>query len=274
MKLLLIFLIVGIILVGYSQKMKRTFKKESSIGLARTSKLLPELVTESDLEHLPLVVQKYLKHVGVVGREKVYNMRVVLEGKIRSNPEDGWMNLTSEQYNFFDIPTRVFYIKAAKAGIPALGLHLYKNEKATFTVQLLGLIKLIDAKGDKLDQAETVTVFNDMCLLAPATLISNNIQWTEIDTLTAEAKFTNGNITIGARLHFNEAGELINFVSNDRYETDGKKYINNPWLTPVKKYNQINGYNLCSEVSTDYQRKDTTFSYGEFRIKEIEYNCK
>jgi len=254
--------------------MKQTFKNESLNGLERTSKLPIEIIKESDLEHLPLIVRKYLNYVGVVGKEKVYSMRVVLEGKIRSNPDDSWMKLTSKQYNFFDNPTRVFYIKAIKVGLPVIGLHLYKNEKASFVVKLLGLIKVVDANGDKLDQAETVTVFNDMCLLAPATLISKKIQWNEIDSLTVDAKFTNRNITIGARLFFNEEGELINFVSNDRFETNGKEYNNYPWLTPVKKYNQISNYKLCSEVSTEYERPDMTFSYGEFQVKEIEYNCK
>jgi hypothetical protein len=269
-----LILVIGIVLLSYSQNMKKTFKNESLTGLERTSKLPSEIVNESDLEHLPSIVQKYLRYVGVVGKEKVYNMRVVLEGRIRSKPEDSWMRLTSKQYSFFDNPTRVFYIKATKAGIPALGLHLYKNEKASFVVKLLGLIKVVDAKGDKLNHTETVTVFNDMCLLAPATLINEKIQWNEIDSLTVDAKFTNGNITISARLFFNKIGELINFVSNDRFDTDGKEYTNYPWLTPIKKYNQINGYKLCSEISTDYQRPDTTFSYGEFKIKEIEYNCK
>jgi hypothetical protein len=269
-----ILLAIGIVLLGYSQNMKQTFKNESLTGIERTSTLPLEIVKESDLEQLPLIVRKYLSYVGVVGKEKVYNMRVVLEGRIRSNPGDSWMKLTSKQYNFFDNPTRVFYIKATKVGLPVLGLHLYKNEKASFVVKLLGLIKVVDANGDKLDQAETVTVFNDMCLLAPATLISEKIQWDEIDSLTVDAKFTNRNITIGARLFFNEAGELINFVSNDRFDTNGKEYNNYPWLTPVKKYKQIRDYKLCTEVSTDYQRPDTTFSYGEFRLKEIEYNCK
>jgi hypothetical protein len=272
--LIVILLAVVVVLLGYSRNMKKTFKNESLVGLERTSKPSHEIITESDLEHLPPMVKKYLRYVGVVGKEKVYNMRVVLEGRIRSNPNDGWMKLTSKQYNFFDIPTRVFYIKATKAGLPAIGLHLYKNEKASFVVKLLGLVKIIDANGDKLDQAETVTVFNDMCLLAPATLINKNIEWKEIDALTVDAKYTNNKITISARLFFNEKGELLNFVSNDRFETNGKQYNNYPWLTPVKKYNQIGNYKLCSEVSTDYQRPDTTFSYGEFKVVNIEYNCK
>ena len=269
-----LILIVGIVVYDYTQNMKKTFKKESIIGLVRTSKLPSEIINDSDLEHLPSIVQKYLHYVGVVGKEKVNNMRVVLEGGIRSNPEDDWMKFTSMQYNFFDEPTRVFYFKATKMGLPAYGLHFYKNEKATFVVKLLGLFKIVDAKGDKLDQAETVTLFNDMCLLAPATLISKNIQWTEIDTFTVDAKFTNENITISARLYFNSAGELINFVSNDRYETNGKEYQNYPWLTPVKKYHKMGDYKLCSEVSADYRRPDTTFSYGKFKIKEVSYNFK
>ena len=270
--ILTILAVVGILILNYSQHMKRTYKNEVFIGLERTSKLSAEIVQESDLEHLPLIVQKYLKYVGVVGKEKVYQMKVVLEGRIRSNPEDSWMKFTSEQYNFFDNPTRVFYFKATKLGMPATGLHLYKNGKASFKVKLLGLLKLVDAKGEKLNQAETVTLFNDMCLLAPATLISKKIEWTEIDSLTVDAQFTNENITINALLFFNNKGELINFVSNDRYETNGKEYHNYPWLTPVKKYQQIGPFKLCSDVSANYQRPDTTFSYGKFKIKKITYN--
>lgn len=268
----LIVLFLGAFLWKYAQRFKNTFTNESQIGLERTSQLTSEILQQSDLEHLPFAVQKYLRYVGVVGKEKVHHMRVVLEGKIRSNPEDPWMKFTSEQYNFFDESTRVFYFKATKAGLPVKGLHLYKNGKASFAVRLLGIIKMIDTQGEQLNQAETVTLFNDMCLLAPATLISKNIQWKEIDPLTVEAKFTNENNTISARLFFNEIGELINFVSNDRYETDGKEYHNYPWLTPVNKYHQIGKYKLCSEVSADYQRPDTMFSYGKFKIKTLEYN--
>jgi hypothetical protein len=168
----------------------------------------------------------------------------------------------------------VIYIKARKSGIPAIGLHIYKYEKATFVVRLMGLFKVIDAKGNKLDQGETVTVFNDMCLLAPSTLISSNIKWEVIDSLSVMAKYTNESITISARLLFNEKGEIVNFISNDRYETDGKKYNNYPWLTPVKEYKEFNGFKLCSEASADYQRPDKTYSYAEFKVKEVEYNCK
>jgi hypothetical protein len=126
-----------------------------------------------------------------------------------------------------------------------------------------------------MNQGETVTVFNDMCCMAPATLIDKNIKWVEMDALTVKARFTNGNITIGATLFFNEKGELINFVSYDRFETaDGKTYKNYPWSTPIKEYKIFNGVPTPSSASIIYHRPDIDFCYGEFILKEIEYNRK
>ncbi len=218
---------------------------------------------------------KYLNYAGVIGKEKVLNVRIRFEGKIRSKPEDSWMTFTSEQYNFFDKPTRIFYIKARKMGIPVKGIHLYKDEKAIMVIKLAGLFKVVDAKGTEMNQGETVTVFNDMCFMAPATLIDKNIRWEIIDPLTVKARYTNGKITISATLFFNEKGELINFISNDRFETaDGKIYKNYPWSTPVKEYKDFNRVRIASSASTIYHRPDADFCYGEFILTGIEYNCK
>jgi hypothetical protein len=254
--------------------MKKKFRKEVMAGFNKNLAGKPEFITEADLEHLPESVKRYLHYTGVVGKEKVHNMRVVMKGHIRSNPGEGWMSLRSVQYNFFnDNPVRIYFLTAFKAGLPVFGLHIYKNRKATFRVRLLGLFTLVDAAGSKLDRAETVTLFNDMCLMAPATLIDKNIKWEELDPFTVTAGYTNGNITITAKLIFNEKGELVNFISNDRFETNGKVYNNYPWLTPVRKYSDFNSIRIASDVSTDYQRPEVTFSYGEFILRDVKYNC-
>jgi hypothetical protein len=185
------------------------------------------------------------------------------------------MPLRSVQYNFTDQPTRLFYIVAKKKGIPAKGIHIYKDRKAIMLIKILGLFTVVNAKGKEMDQGETVTVFNDMCFMAPASLIDRNIEWKEIDDLTVDAKFTNGNITVSATLYFDEEGKLVNFLSKDRFETtDGKTYVNSPWITPATAYANINGYRLPSEAKLIYKRPDEDFCYGEFSLKSIEYNCR
>jgi len=255
--------------------MKNKYKKEVFEALERTKDIKNEMLTEDDIKHLPQAVQKYIRYSGALGKEKVINFRVEFEGRIRSKPTDGWMPLRSVQYNFTDKPTRLFYISARKMGIPAGGLHLYKDEKAFMKIKIAGLFTVVDARGKEMDQGETVTVFNDMCFMAPASLIDKNITWETIDSSPVKATFANGNITIGATLYFNEKGELVNFISNDRFETtDGKVYYNYPWITPVSGYQEINGYRLASGAQAIYRHPDEDFCYGEFKIVNMEYNCR
>jgi hypothetical protein len=255
--------------------MKKRYKKEVLEALERTKSINSEILTEDDISHLPQAVQKYILYTGSAGKEKVINFRVVFEGRIRSKPEDNWMPLKSVQYNFVDKPTRLFYITARKMGIPAGGLHMYKDEKAIMKIKIAGLFTVVDASGKEMDQGETVTLFNDMCFMAPATLIDRNIKWETIDDLTVKAEYTNGSITIGAILYFNEKGELVNFISNDRFETtDGKIYHNYPWITPVTGYKKINGYMLASGAKAIYRHPDEDFCYGEFNIVSVDYNCR
>jgi hypothetical protein len=149
--------------------MKKVYKREVSASLKRTSLIKPRLIVDRDLCHLPPVVRRYLEYAGVVGKEEIVNVRIKFEGRLRSKTEDSWMTFKSEQYNFYDNPTRIFFIKASKMGIPVYGIHLYKDKTAIMIIKLAGLFKIVDAKGAEMNQGETVTVFNDMCCMAPAT---------------------------------------------------------------------------------------------------------
>ena len=94
---------------------------------------------------------------------------------------------------------------------------MYKDATATMLIKVAGLVTVGDAKGEIMDKAETVTVFNDMCLMAPATFIDKRIKWEKIDQLIVKGTLNNNGVKISAVLYFNKKGELVNFVSNDRY---------------------------------------------------------
>ncbi|MCF8229311.1 MAG: hypothetical protein K9G58_00910 [Bacteroidales bacterium] len=254
--------------------MKKQFNQEVRIGLDRTAGNETDLITEKDLQHLPEIVQKYLRYAGVPGMQKVRNVHIFLEGRMRGGPDEDWMKIHAEQYSFFDDPTRVFYIKAKKAGLPVRGIHLYKNEKAIMVVKLLGLFKVVDASGPVMDQSETVTMFNDMCMMAPGTLIDTRIQWEEIDSLNVKAVYTNGDHSISAKITFNEEGQLVDFISDDRSELRGKDFVQLPWSTPVEDYAEINGLMLPKHADAVYHRKEGPYSYAEFTVQDVLFNVE
>jgi len=121
-----------------------------------------------------------------------------------------------------------------------------------------------------MNKTETVTLFNDMCLMVPATLIDKRIKWEPIDSLTTKAVFTNRGISISAMLYFNEAGQLINFTSDDRTAiSDMKQYR---FSTPVAGYENINGINVMFGGEAIWHYPDGEFVYGKFKLKSIQYN--
>jgi hypothetical protein len=145
------------------------FKTEVEKSLNRYTK--QEVLTERDIKHLPSPVQKYIIYSGAIGKEKVQNFRADFHGKIAPKPNGKFQDFRSVQYNFFDKPTRAFYIKSKMFGLPVDGLHLYAEPEASMQIKIAHLLQVVDAKGPEMNQSETVTMFNDMCLLAPATLI-------------------------------------------------------------------------------------------------------
>ena len=108
-------------------------------------------------------------------------------------------------------------------------------------VKAAALVPVVDASGPEMDQSETVTLFNDMCLFAPASLVDPAIAWEPIDRTTARAAFSNAGHTIRAELSFNDAGELIDFRSDDRYQVspDGKSVRKHPLVHAAARLSPV-----------------------------------
>lgn len=264
----IIILLVAIATWG-SQHFEAKFRDDVKANLQRTSPIQTDLLREADIQSLPQPVQKYLHYSGVVNLPKVKNIKIVFEGEMRDRGKD-WFPFRSVQYNFFDEPTRLFFMKAKMFGITVPGYHDYHQATAMMRVKLFGLFPVVQASGNEMNKAETVTLFNDMCLMAPASLIDKRIEWETIDSLSAKAAFTNGTNKITAILYFNEQGQLVNFISDDRYAiSDMKQYR---FSTPVKEYMLTNGRNSMKYGEAVWHYPEGEFVYGKFNLKSIEYN--
>lgn len=235
----------------------------------------PMPLTEADLADLPLPVQWYLRAAGVVGQPRVHNFRVRMHGRIRGDRHARWMPLSAEQYNVVDRPTRMFYLTGSMFGIPVQGYHRYVGSSASMRVKAAALVPVATAVGREMTQGETVTLFNDMCLMAPATLVDSAIEWDPIDARTARARFRNAGHTIHAELSFNEAGELTNFISDDRYAVSSDGTMRSlRWSTPVAAYRQYGPVRLFSRGEGRWQEPDGEYAYIELTIDDVQYNVR
>jgi hypothetical protein len=163
---------------------------------------------------------------------------------------------------------------ATKSGVPFQAFHRFIGPSATMRVKVASVATVVNAKGPDMDEAETVTLFNDLCVLAPGALIDRGIQWREIDQETVEASFTNAGHTIRAVLSFNEQGELTNFVADGRGagSADGKSFTKMPWSTPLTAYRGFGAHRLMGSGEGIWHAPSGDYSYLRFVLDSIEYN--
>jgi len=264
----LIILVVALLTLG-SVRFEGSYQQDVHNSQERVRTQPVETITEADLQTLPQPVQRYLRYVGVVGKPKVVSMFAEMTGEMRQKGR-AYFPMTAEQHNFFDQPTRLFFMKGRMFGLTVPGYHRYQENNAAMNVSLFGLLPLVKVDGEAMFEADTVTMFNDMCLMAPATLIDRRITWQTIDDLTVKGTFTNQGVTVSAMLHFNEAGQLVNFISNDRWDVSAMKQY--PFSTPVSCYRNLNGYNLPTYGEMIWHYPDGDFVYGKLEIDNVVYN--
>ncbi len=269
--IILVAAIIGYGTWSFSQK----YEDDVKAGLQQTAALSETMLTETDLQHLPEPVRKYLRYTGAIGKPKVTHFKLEFTGQIRASEQSEWMPFVSEQYTFMEATTRLFFMNATMKHLPVAGYHCFKNGHASMDIRLLSLIKVQYQSGSKMDISETVTFFNDMCCMAPATLIDPRIQWLEGDSSKVKAAFTDNGITVSAWLYFNAEGALTNFVSDDRYAlAENNELRNAPWSTPLKDYRDFAGHRLATSAETIYRYPEGDFCYGTFHLTHVEYNYK
>jgi hypothetical protein len=229
------------------------------------------VLTEADLAPLPPPVQRYLRFAGVVGQPRVAHFSVRMNGRIRGAADAPWMPFTAEQHNFFDPPRRYFFMQATRSGLPLDGLHAYAEDGASMRIRLLSMFGLVSLSGPALTRTETVTLLNDMAVMAPASLIDPALRWRQIDASQVEATFRNGAHEVRAVLVFDAGGALVNFWSDDRpaLAADGVTLVPQRWSTPIAAYRRQGASLLASRGEARYAAPGGEYAYLEFDGLEV-----
>jgi len=254
---------------------KKMFQLKKSEEFAAQPIKAESVLSIQETAHLPACVQKYLEFAGAIGKSKPQNVCIEFDAEMYRKPGDKPMKAYSIQHNFYGKFSRLFLMSASKMGVPFQALHIYKNEKAIFQVKVANLFKVVDIGGEELSRAETVTLLNDMCIFAPGNLIDKRLTWSDSDSLSTKVTLTNGKYIVSAIVYFNELGELINFMSDDRSALQDDGTMKNiKWTTPVSNYQEIEGRMIPTVGKTIWHYPEGEFTYGVFKLRSIKYNVE
>ncbi len=229
------------------------------------------ILTEGDLGELPDPVARYIRRSGAVGRPRVSNFHARLHGRIRSGADTAWMPFTGEQLNTFGAePSRLFFIVARMKGLPVQVFHSFVGADASMRGKALSIMTVVDEHGPELARSETVTILNDACVMAPGALADPACTWEAIDDRTARVVFTRLGETVSATLYFDDADQLIDFVSDDRRRGRTPQR----WSTPLGRYRRFGDRWVMSygEGRWHAPAPEGEFAYVEIELDEITYD--
>ena len=267
---------IPLVLLGIDARpssFRSRFARDRDALLARPERPAP-VVTQADLASLPLLMQTYLRRVDAIGRPRVRNLRVLFKAQMRSSAKSPWMQSTATQYEFFDPPARLFYMDATRSGVPLNVFHRYVDSAATFQVRIASLFPMVDKSGPVLTRAETVTLMNDIVVMAPAAVLDLPFTWETVGERSLRATFTNAGHSVSAVLSFSADGDLVGFLSNDRTQEDALGLHNVPWSTPISGYREVDGIRIGALGDADWVETSGAWTYGKFEIRSIAYNVK
>lgn len=239
----------------------------------------PAVLAESDLVGLPDPLAAYIRGSGAVGKPRVASFQAGFHGRIRSGPMAAWMPFTGQQVNTYGPrPQRIFLMDAIKSGLPVTVLHVFADTTASMRVKLVSLFPVVDASGPEMNRGETVTVFDDLVVMAPGAIADAPVTWTVIDALHVRGDFTDGDQTVSAVLTFDVRHDLVDFVSDDRSaaSADGKTFAQRRWSTPLAGHRDIGGRRVLTSGEGVWHAAgpDGMFTYLEYRLDAITYNPK
>jgi hypothetical protein len=264
---------------GYASRGPRSLRAEylRRAGAALAAPVPAGVVTDGDLAILPEPLAGYLRRSGAVGQPRVGTFRATVHGRIRGGPDKPWMSFTGEQINTYrDTPQRLFLLDATMAGLPVDVLHVFDHGAATMRAKVGSVVPMVDAAGPDLDRAETVTLFNDLCVLAPAALVDAPVAWEAVDEHRVRGTYTLGAQTITAELVFDDDHDLVDFVSDDRLRAapNGRSFTRQRWSTPLRDHRWFGPRRIASigEGRWHAPPPDGQFPYLEFHVDMITYN--
>ena len=267
--------ILAAILVGagfwmWSTSLPRAFEARRAEAMAAPRPDAP-ILTEAAIAHLPPPVRRYIALTGAIGRPVVTEITLRFDAAMFDAPGAPGMTGPVVQYERFDTPDRLFLMTTRMKGLPVAVLHDFQRDRATMRVRLAGLFNVVDIGGPDLTRTETVTILNDLAFFAPSRLTDPRLNWTEIDDRRAGVNFALGPNTVSAELVFNDADELVDFVSDDRgmLEKDGTLRILR-WTTPLGEYRDFDGWRVASEGDAIWHLPEGPFTYGHLRLTGYE----
>lgn len=230
-------------------------------------------VTEGMLAGLPPVVQKWLVHSQVLNKEIIHTVKLQQTGMMRTALNGKWLPVTAEQYFNSDRPG--FLWIADIAFLPLLhlsGRDKYQDGKGHMLIKLLSLFPIVNARGMEIDQGTMLRYLAEI-IWFPSSALNSYISWEQIDSISAKATMTYGEITAAGVFTFTEDGDVKSFECMRYYSRKSAATLEK-WYIEIDPngYQEFQGIRIPAKSSVTWRLAEGDFTWLKLEITGIKFN--
>lgn len=269
-----ILLLVPILLAFAHWKLNITYQKEVN---RIHSQNIPQpyiIVRSNMLHHLPVPVRRWLEVSNIVGKPITQTAILHQQGEMKIEPNGKWIPFEAEQYT--SISNAAFLWKTEIQASPFLvisGVDKLESEAGTMTMKLYNLFTIAQSSGPATDQGALLRYLAEICWM-PSAAFSNNIQWEQIDSVSARATIQSGLTKVSGVFYFNLNGDFERFEA-DRYYIKGKEEPRlEKWVvtTVPGAYKLFDGVRIPYKSELTWRLKEGEYNWLRLELTEISYN--
>ena len=164
------------------------------------------------------------------------------------------------------------FIDTSIMKIPFEGFDSYKENIGIMKGVVGKIFTIFDYRDESISQGTLSTYLAESVFL-PSVLLSDHIEFKEIDDYTVEGKLTYNNLEVRGTFHFNEFYEMTSFVADKRGNMDSDGNLEyHKWTAECRDY-KVNeeGLKLPTNFKAIWNYPEGDFVYFDGEITKIEY---
>lgn len=218
-------------------------------------------------KELPELIQTWMNYVGSESDYFPLAVQFKQKGRLRLAPDKDWLNFNANQYITLDPPS---FLWAARVGDGEImqfsGVDQYLNGKGNMNIALYGLIDVVDASGNQIDEGTAIRYLGEI-VWYPWMARSRFIQWEAVDDQTMLATFSYKDIEVEGTFTFNKKGVPVLYKAM-RYNEERKKEV--PWRVEIDahSYSDFEGVKIPTSASVIWEYDEGDFKWLVVEIRE------
>lgn len=241
---------------GTNKMAKRLFSAVSEFQLSPSY--------SSRIDKLPEPVKRYFNRVLSGSEPEIYTVRIKHDGQFKTSLNSDWMPINGRQFITTQMPGFVWEGKTRWF----TARDYYIEGRGGLSVYLLGLVRVVNAKGVAFDQGELLRWLGEAVWYPTVWLPGENLRWEPINKNQARVNFYYKGLEVNYEVTFNQEGFVTEmktrrYMDVNRIET---------WIGRTKNWQLLNGIMVPTEIEAIWRIDNQDYPYARFRVKHLDYN--